>query len=111
MNRISHQIPTRILPVLLLSFPCGIVHAGDEVAFEIISEGLANGVSDDGGVVVGQNNSGGFIWTLDGLQEIGGVAAIAADADGSFITGDRSLPSGDYKPAERFGCFVSQFSP
>ena len=53
MNRISHQIPTRILPVLLLSFPCGIVHAGDEVAFEIISEGLANGVSDDGGVVVG----------------------------------------------------------
>ena len=95
MKRPLNPVPTRILPALFLMLPCGIAHAGDTILFEIISEGLANGVSDDGSAVVGQNNSGGFIWTLDGLQEIGGVAAIAADADGSFITGDRSLPSGD----------------
>ena len=95
MKRISNPNPTRILPALLLALPAGITHAGDTIHFEIISEGLANGVSDDGSVVVGENNSGGFVWTLDGLQEIGGVAAIAANADGSFITGDRSFPSGD----------------
>ena len=95
MKRISNPNPSRILPALLLALPAGITHAGDTIHFEIISEGLANGVSDDGSAVVGQNNSGGFIWTFDGLQEIGGVAAIAADADGSFITGDRSFPSGD----------------
>ena len=87
---------TRSISLLLLTLPATVAFAGEEkIYFEIISEGLANGVSDDGSVVVGQNNSGGFVWTLDGLQEIGGVAAIAADADGSFITGDRSFPSGD----------------
>ena len=87
---------TRPISLLLLTLPATVAFAGEEkIYFEIISEGLANGVSDDGSVVVGQNNSGGFVWTLDGLQEIGGVAAIAADADGSFITGDRSFPSGD----------------
>ena len=87
---------TKSVSLLLLALPVTVAFAGDEkIYFERISEGLANGVSDDGSVVVGENNSGGFVWTLDGLQEIGGVAAIAADADGSFITGDRSFPSGD----------------
>jgi len=87
--------PNHTLAALLLSLPVGVAHAGDKIFFEIISEGLANGVSDDGSVVVGQNNSGGFVWSLDGLQSIGGVAGIAADADGSFITGDTSGSSGD----------------
>jgi len=90
----NNTIKSACLP--LLALPVAVAIAGDDnIYFERISEGLANGVSDDGSVVVGENNSGGFVWTLDGLQEIGGVAAIAADADGSFITGDRSFPSGD----------------
>ncbi|MCP4068863.1 MAG: hypothetical protein GY741_11350 [Phycisphaeraceae bacterium] len=90
----NNTIKSACLP--LLALPVAVAIAGDDnIYFERISEGLANGVSDDGSVVVGENNSGGFVWTLDGLEEIGGVAAIAADADGSFITGDRSFPSGD----------------
>ncbi|MAH66003.1 MAG: hypothetical protein CMJ27_06385, partial [Phycisphaerae bacterium] len=61
MKRILNPNPSRILPALLLALPAGITHAGDTIHFEIISEGLANGVSDDGSAVVGQNNSGGFI--------------------------------------------------
>jgi len=56
--------------------------------FQILSPGIANGVSGDGTVVVGQNNSGGFSWTSGGgLQVLGSVAANAASLDGSVIGG------------------------
>ena len=81
--------------IFLFILPASVALAGDDVYFERISSGLANGVSADGTVVVGENNSGAFIWTLDGVTNIGESDAIAASADGSFIIGDTSSGPGN----------------
>ena len=66
----------------------GIFADEGAILFERVASGLANGVSDDGSIVVGQTLTQGFIWTLDGTTEIGGLAGIAASGDGTRITGD-----------------------
>lgn len=76
--------------LFLTAFVASTALAGD-VVFQRITDGVAWDVSDDGSVVVGSDlATGGFVWTLDGTTSIGQVAAIAASADGSFITGDTS---------------------
>ena len=90
----NHKI--RSVSLLLLGLPVAAAFAGDEgVYFERISSGLANGVSGDGSIVVGQNNSGAFIWTLQGVTDIGESDAIAASANGSRIIGDTSSGGGN----------------
>lgn len=90
----NHKI--RSVSLLLLGLPVAAAFAGDEgVYFERISSGLANGVSGDGSVVVGENNSGAFIWTLQGVTDIGESDAIAASANGSRIIGDTSSGGGN----------------
>lgn len=58
-------------------------------SFQVISAGIANGVSADGSVVVGSNNSGAFRWTVGGgFSYLGGASAVAASADGSIVGGN-----------------------
>ena len=71
------------------------VRAGDDIVFEIFTDGLAYGVSDDGDFVVGENGSGAFLWTLEGTTALGQVAGIAVSADGRFVVGDTSGPVGN----------------
>lgn len=68
----------------------GVLAEEGAVLFERVASGLANGVSDDGSIVVGQTLTQGFIWTTEGMTEIGGLAGIAASGDGARITGDVS---------------------
>jgi len=57
-------------------------------SFQVLFQGIANGVSGDGSVVVGANNSGAFAWTFDGgVTELGNLGAIACSHDGSVIGG------------------------
>ena len=69
----------------------------DDIRFERIPDGYANGVSDDGTVVVGERfGLEAFTWTLaDGLVDIGGVTGISAGADGSRIAGNSSSIFGE----------------
>ena len=69
----------------------------DDIRFERILDGYANGVSDDGTVVVGERfGLEAFIWTLaGGLVDIGGVTGISAGADGSRIAGNSSSIFGE----------------
>ena len=69
----------------------------DEIRFERIPDGYANGVSDDGAVVVGERfGLEAFTWTLaDGLVDIGGVSGISAGADGRRIVGNTSSIFGE----------------
>ena len=79
------------------------------ILFERVASGLANGVSDDGSTVVGETLTQAFVWTLDGTTEIGGVAAIAANRDGSRLTGDVSSlgdeSAGRYTPGLGWSSF------
>lgn len=70
-------------------------NAGDGIVFELIIDGLAHGVSDDGSVVVGEVGGSGFAWTLDGITTIGQTAGLGVSADGRFIVGDTAGPTGD----------------
>ncbi len=82
-------------PLVLGCLVSGLFAQDDAVHFERITSGLANGVSDDGLVVVGETTGSGFIWTLEGMTEIGGIAGIAASEDGGRIVGDVSNVFGD----------------
>lgn len=96
---------TRSVSLLLLSLPVSTAFAGDDrVCFERISFGLANGVLGDGTVVVGENNAGAFIWTLDGVTHIGERDAIAARINDRFMIGD--ISSGPDNSAGRYGAGV-----
>ena len=44
---------------------------------------------------MGENSQGAFAWTLSGTTSLGGIAAIAANSDGSIITGDVSASGGN----------------
>lgn len=46
-------------------------------------------------MVVGENNAGAFIWTLDGVTHIGERDAIAARVNGRFMIGDTSSGPGN----------------
>ena len=83
--------------VLLAGLAAPFALAGDGgILFERITSGLANGVSDDGAVVVGEyDGAGAFTWTPEGMTNIGGTAAIAASGDGTWITGDLVNSSGN----------------
>ncbi|HAW96342.1 MAG TPA: hypothetical protein DCX60_08705, partial [Phycisphaerales bacterium] len=82
----SHSCSIALFVSTLLA--SGALAEEGTILFERVASGLANGVSDDGRVVVGETLTQGFVWTLDGMTEIGGLAAIAANGDGSRITGD-----------------------
>jgi uncharacterized membrane protein len=61
-------------------------------SFQILSQGVANGVSADGTVVVGQNNEGAFRWRFDGgFTYLDGTTAIAANHDGSIVAGNTTV--------------------
>ena len=96
---------TRSVSLLLLSLPVTAAFAGDDgVCFERIAFGLANGVLGDGTVLVGENNAGAFIWTLDGVTHIGERDAIAARVNDRFVIGD--ISSGPDNSAGRYGAGV-----
>jgi hypothetical protein len=96
---------TRSVSLLLLSLPVTAAFAGDDgVCFKRIASGLANGVWADGTVVVGENNAGVFIWTLDGVTHIGERDAIAARVNDGFKIGD--ISSGPDNSAGRYGAGV-----
>ena len=80
---------------ILLAVPTVPAVAGDEVVFEILADGIASGVSDDGTVVVGRRGAAGFLWSLAGTTSIGQVAGVAASGDGAFVVGDTTGPAGD----------------
>ena len=84
-----------LVPALVLGLATLPVLAGGDIVFEVIPGGLANGVSDDGGFVVGENAGGGFLWTLDGLTSLGQAAAIGVSANGGFVVGDTTGPVGN----------------
>ena len=87
--------PVSTIGILLTTATASTALAGD-VVFQRITDGIAWDVSDDGSVVVGADiNTGGFIWTIGGVTSTGQVAAIAANADGSLITGDTTGPVGN----------------
>ena len=93
----QHHLPRSVFlsacTVALALAPVG----ADEIRFERIPDGYANGVSDDGAVVVGERfGLEAFTWTLaDGLVDIGGVSGISAGADGRRIVGNTSSIFGD----------------
>ena len=55
-------------------------------------------------MVVGENNAGAFIWTLDGVTHIGERDAIAARVNDRFVIGD--ISSGPDNSAGRYGAGV-----
>ena len=64
---------------------------GDAPRFERLPDGYANGVSDDGSLVVGERfGLGAFAWTLDGVTDLGGTAAVAVGGDGRYVAGNAS---------------------
>ncbi|MEC9234078.1 MAG: hypothetical protein VX403_09245, partial [Planctomycetota bacterium] len=64
---------------------------GDAPRFERLPDGYANGVSDDGSLVVGERfGLGAFAWTLDGVTNLGGSAAVAVGGDGRYVAGNAS---------------------
>ena len=85
----------RLVSSLVLGLVALPVQAGGDIVFEVLIGGLANGVSDDGDFVVGENGSGAFLWTLEGTTALGQVAGIAVSADGRFVVGDTSGPVGN----------------
>ncbi|MCP4836522.1 MAG: hypothetical protein GY895_17345 [Phycisphaera sp.] len=90
-----HDPRTGLASVLLLGLAASPLLAGGDVTFEILIDGLAYGVSDDGSTVVGQNAGSGFTWSLEGRASIGQLAGIAVSGDGRFIAGDTTGPVGD----------------
>ena len=91
--------------------PATVALAGDaaSVHFERLGSGLAYGVSGDGSTVVGEDSQGAFAWTLSGMTSLGEQAAIAANHDGSIITGDVSATGGNsagrYLPSSGWTAF------
>jgi uncharacterized membrane protein len=83
--------------VLLAGLVAPLAFAGDgDVVFQRLASGLANGVSDDGAVVVGEEDGGGaFVWTVEGFTTIGGTAGIAASGDGTWVVGDLVSSTGN----------------
>ena len=90
--KIDHLRPASVLALGLIALP---TLASDGIVFEVLSDGLAYGVSDGGDFVVGENASGAFLWTLEGTTSLGQIAGIAVSADGRFVVGDTSSPVGE----------------
>ena len=93
----QHHLPRSVF-LLACTATLALAPVGaDEIRFERIPDGYANGVSDDGAVVVGERfGLEAFTWTLaGGLVDIGGVSGISAGADGRRIAGNTSSIFGD----------------
>ena len=71
---LDHLRPASLLALGLIVLP---LQAGDDIVFEVLPGGLANGVSDDGAFVVGENAAGAFLWTLEGTTSLGQISGIA----------------------------------
>ncbi len=74
---------------ILLSLVCTSLASAQYVKFEFLDQTFsANDLTPDGKYVVGDLDSGGYLWSrADGYTDLGGIGAVAVSDDGTVVLG------------------------